>query len=289
MSWGMGAVLVVVVCFALPTLWVYCSHYFTLKARFNNEGKGVFLIPVAVGVFGFAGVALIHGIGGIVKFFSEGRNGWGMPGFIYWLPIIAGFVVYMVKNISVGKLAKEARKEEGLKPVGLLVALALTCVFPIILGMGDAKTEAAKERASDSAMIFYASQGADNYFNMYAEPNENSNVVGKLKDGDRLTATGNVVRASKETGGFPFVEANLNGTTGWVYTYSTHTILGTATVIADNATWEHYEEVRRGMRKTSPIPNGATVAIVGYDKKTKKNTVMYQNLFGWIDSNLIKE
>jgi hypothetical protein len=239
----MGAVLVVVVCFALPTLWVYCSHYFTLKARFNNEGRGVFLIPVAIGVFGFAGVALIHGIGGIVKFFSEGRNGWGMPGFIYWLPIIAGFVFYMVKNISVGKLAKEARKEEGLKPVGLLVALALTCVFPIILGIDDASSEAAKQRTADSTVIFWRA-GPESY-NVYAEPNVNSNVIGKLKDAERITATGGFSKKTKETGNIDFVEVNFNNTTGWVASYTTKPILRTAPLLRITP---HGRIIRKGSR-----------------------------------------
>jgi hypothetical protein len=194
MSWGMGAILVVVFFFALPTIWVYCSHYFTLKARFNNEGKGVFLIPVAVGVFGFAGVGLIHGIGGIVKFFSDGRNGWGMPGLIYWLPIIAGFIVYMVKNISVGKLAKEARKEEGLKPVGLLVALALTCVFPIILGIDDANDQAGKKQARSASLagqkLTVETFTTDDTYNLRAEASGTSRLIRTLNKGEEVTATG---------------------------------------------------------------------------------------------------
>jgi hypothetical protein len=38
-----------------------------------------------------------------------------------------------------------------------------------------------------------------------------------------------------------------------------------------------------------PIPNGATVDIVGYDKKNKTAEVFYKNLYGWVDQKLIQE
>ena len=185
----------------------------------------------------------------------------------------------------------QEKAQNGKAPIPTIISLALTFVISFMFFNGlQGKINAAK-RDTGSTLIFYT-EIADTeqnmyYHNMYEEPNANSQIIKKLENGNRLSATGGFVRRNKENGDVDFVEVDFNGTKGWVNSKSTHTVLDTATVISNEATWRHREEVRRAIFTTSPISNGETVDIIGVDKKAGTTTIIYRGEEGTIASNLI--
>jgi uncharacterized SAM-binding protein YcdF (DUF218 family) len=191
-------ILVVGIPLVAVTFWVYFSHYFTLQAILAKNmvtlGKmSIFIKPFAIGFYGFILVAIIHGIGGIVKFFSNGHSGWGMPGIVYWIPIIAGFVYYIVQGISVWKEAKEARKEEGAKPIGALIAVILAGILPGILFVSGMEREGEKTRASKDSLIgqkLTVTTHGEGTINLRAEASGTGRVIKTLNSKDEVIGTG---------------------------------------------------------------------------------------------------
>ena len=180
---------------------------------------------------------------------------------------------------------EKAQGKKALIPAILSLALTFFLSLSIFNGLQDRMNF--HKRTADSTLIFYTSarNADDTDFNMYAEPNVSADVIKKLKNGDKMNATGGFVRRNNENGNVDFVEIDLDGTTGWVDSRVTYTILGTATVISENATWEHRDASGRYVK--SPIPNGTEVYELRVNKKKGITEIFFNGELGDIPSVLI--
>jgi hypothetical protein len=116
---------------SLAVLWMYFSHYFTMKAMLakNIETMGkvtLYVKPFAIAFYGFIVLGIINSVA-------------HFPEIIMWIPLAASVIYYTVQGISVSKAAKEDKKEIGAKPFGVIFAVILACILPYILTTTGAK------------------------------------------------------------------------------------------------------------------------------------------------------
>jgi hypothetical protein len=104
------------------TVWVYCSHYFTLQGmlvkNIDKTGKiSLFTKPFAIAFYGSIVTYIFYAI-------------FKLPYSVFWIPLIACAIYYIYQSFSVRAAAKEEKKSIGLRPVGLIITIILAAVIP---------------------------------------------------------------------------------------------------------------------------------------------------------------
>ncbi|MDR0441813.1 MAG: leucine-rich repeat domain-containing protein [Treponema sp.] len=104
------------------TVWIYCSHYFTLQAMLvkNIETTGkisIFVKPFAIAFYGSVLTLIFYQI-------------FKLPYTVFWISLIASAIFYIYQSFSVRAAAKEEKKSVGLHPKGLIITVIIAGVIP---------------------------------------------------------------------------------------------------------------------------------------------------------------
>jgi hypothetical protein len=215
-SWG----ILIVGTALLASVWYYFWHYDVVKAM----GYKVFSHLVGT----FAMFFWFGGLGSVLIGFFKGD---AVQPVIAVGSLIAGFVYYFIKSRP---YAREVERTGSFKfrYIGLAVALGLTALFGVA-AVHEEAVENANYAAEEAGTV--TAQPAKNKkqreiaaiytpgykfkiwaeFDVYAEANENSTVIGKVQNNDWLTSTGVVLfDPTREVLGYAEIE--YNGTKGWI-------------------------------------------------------------------------
>ena len=198
-----------IVSFGLPAFWYYSSHYFTLKALMVGEPvktKGidgffdrlketmsrlVFLIPLCILSYGLI-------VAAVIAYFLPSEIAQFI---VIMIPFVAAGILYAKKCKTAKEDAQQLKAKEGSPLIGMVVALALSLVLPLLFVGGMVKGGKDREKAEKQAAAFAVeitrlsgqSLTVDApTLNMYADAVGGSNVIKTLKQGEKINATGNV-------------------------------------------------------------------------------------------------
>jgi len=110
---------------------------------------------------------------------------------------------------------------------------------------------------------------------IYEEPDNKSTVVKTLNEGTKLTVAGDIVYKPKDS--YPYIPVEINGVTGWVWSYLANVITGTATINANDVYYFDYNAAQvNGEYPKIFLPIGTKVEFMHkYKSKKTKEEVTY--------------
>ena len=210
-------ILVVAVFFGLPTLWYYCSHYFSLNAVSLNglyevelDDKGNIIdryqgiIKHTVMLFAFTVAFAFYG--SLVFVILNTFDIISIPSIAYLIPVGAGAAYYTIKVLKAQKFAGMLRRQTKNQIIGLPIAIALALFLPMGAFTGGEMTVEGKPTVIIS-----------NNVRMRASPDLESETIKTLNYGDEVTVIGKSIKATDKKTDIMLVE--YEGATGYVREY----------------------------------------------------------------------
>ncbi|MCL2800428.1 MAG: hypothetical protein FWD28_01535, partial [Treponema sp.] len=135
-------ILVVAVFFGLPTLWYYCSHYFSLNAvglnglyevDLDDKGniidrfKGITINTIML----FAFTVAFAFYGSLVFVILNTFDIISIPSIAYLIPVGAGAAYYTIKVLKAQRFVGMLKRQTKNQIIGLPIALALALFLPL--------------------------------------------------------------------------------------------------------------------------------------------------------------
>ena len=262
----------IVACCALTALWYYYLLYPVW--RYAHE-DGIFS-NLLTKTFAFVWVGAI-GMS-IFQLTYKVSNAQAM--IVLGLSIVAAVIYYLIKTRAYAREAK--RNKIPSSPVALIISVALVCALSGWVASYNLIGPATGYVKQGNHAIAKGSFAV-----LYTDADNKSPVVKQLKRGDRLTLTGNKKPYRK---GMYYLEAEIDGLKGWVYT-SIGIIIGTATVTSDDAKflYQTQDTDENGNILPSglvPISKGETFDVTHIERGAVYG--FYKEREGWIDEDKVQ-
>jgi hypothetical protein len=299
----------VVTCCALPALWYYYSHYFSLQAaaglspaempKKGKKGKSTVSMTGTAMIFAMTFAILFWGgivtmvIPPLLDFFNIIKLPEIILFIFYIVPVLGAFIYYANAILKYREDAKHLKSQTGSPKYGALASIVLAGIIaiqPVLISeksIGEAIKNIKTNYVSGATLIVWYSGGGK----IYEKADKNSAVVKELKTGDRLTSTG-TAEFDRKNRGNAYIPVNFNGVKGYIYSDNVYAVTQTASAKQGAVFYQKYTYYDKDGHVHAPkgvnLNGGEKVEIVSVDKKKEEATAFYDGHYGGINLRTIE-